>query len=182
VSLNDDLSRELAERKARRQTAVDEQARLSDELTRLVAAAAVRLQDAADVLRSAEVPMEEARVAHKQRQSWQWPEGRARVQGWVINCGDQPVMLRSDGWLAAVHRCSDPKRTLCACTFGRADSPLPRQALSLAPAIAEAGGTVEETQLELTIRTTQQGAQSDLRFNGWLTEQVADLLEAQSAE
>ncbi len=40
----------------------------------------------------------------------------------------------------------------------------------------------ENTELLLAIRTKVRGAQTDLTFDDWLIEQVADLLESRSQE
>jgi hypothetical protein len=178
VTFENDVERELADRKAERERAEEGIAQLQNELKILVDDATARLIEAAGVLEGADVPRREARLAHKQRQSWQWPQGRARVHGWIFGCGDQPVMLRPDGWLAAVHECSDGKRTLCACTFTRASGPLPYQALTLLEPDDELHGG--DSARALAIRTKVAGDQTDLPFNAWLTQQVADLLETSS--
>lgn len=181
MTLEEDLNRVRATRVAERERIAQEQARLQVEEERLLDAATSLLGEATDLLSAAGVPMTEARLAHKQRQAWQWPAGRARVRGWRLACGDQPMLLRSDGWLAAIHECSDRKRTLCACTFVHASSPLPEHALGTVA--TDCGGELadgDEARTELTVRTKLQGDEVDLPFNAWLTEQVADLLDSAS--
>lgn len=90
-------------------------------------------------------------------------------------------MLRPDGWLAAVHACSDSKRTLCACAFNHATHALPERAMTLTS--RERDGETprpDNAELLLAIRTKVRGERTDLPFNEWLIEQVADLLESPS--
>lgn len=166
MGFKEDLEREQASRTTQR----EEVARLEEEFTWLVDCAAVRLHEAAELLGAARVPTTEARLAHKQRQNWQWPAGRSRVHGWVLDCGDQPTMLRSDGWLAAVQHCSDSRRTLCACAFKHAAHPLPKRAMILVRRKAEGQAPSDENaELQLAIRTKMHGEQADLLFDGWLS-------------
>lgn len=179
MGFKEDLERVQASRTAER----EEMSRLQEELARLLDGAAIRLHEAADVLAAAGVPTAEARLAHKQRQNWQWPAGRARIHGWILDCGDQPAMLRSDGWLAAVHHCSDAQRTLCACAFRHATDPLPRRAMTLVRREPDGDAPSEETAgLLLAIRTKIRGERTDLPFDAWLIEQVADLLESRTGD
>lgn len=167
MAFEDDL---LAVQAERGQALAREEQRANLE-TKLLAEAAERLVAAAQKLSGSGIALVEARLAHKDRGNWVWPAGRPRVAGWLLHCGDTDVMLRTDGWLAAAHRCDDPKRTLCACLLSRARSPVPPGVYL--PAIEDGK---ESGIRELVIRTTLAGSVQDLPFNRWLAEQVADCL------
>lgn len=167
MAFEDDLLQVQAERE---QDLAREEERSALEAT-FLAEAAERLLAAAQKLTDSGAALAEARVAHKDRGNWIWPAGRSRVTGWTLQCGDALVMLRSDGWLAAAHRCDDPKKTLCACPFSRASSQVP-PGIYL-PVFADSD---ESSARGLVIRTTVDGSVQDLPFNRWLAEQVADCL------
>ena len=181
MSFHEDLASIQSERQSEREKAEREQARLQELANQLEQDAIERLIQAAQVLEAAGVEAREAQLAHKQRQRWQWPTGRARTQGWILQCGDHRLMLRQDGWLAAVHECSDSRRTLCACPFTRMSGPLPSHGLHILREPLDPSVRISKVAPgQLAIRMTTNDELTDYGFNSWLAEQVAVLLEAGS--
>ncbi|MCW2785545.1 MAG: hypothetical protein JWP74_2062 [Marmoricola sp.] len=129
------------------------------------------LREAADELARRNVPLTDVCSAHKVRISWTWPARRTRTSGWILKCGEADLLLRPDGWLAALHRCSDPNATLCACRFSRSKGPVPPGVyLPLSDT-----GEVPDGEQQLMVRTQVEGELTNLPFARWLAEQVVIL-------
>lgn len=131
MGFRDEIERILSNRAADRESAESDDAERVAERNELIAQAVDDAREAATLLAAAEVPFVRARLAHKERTNWRWPTGRQLLEGWVLHCGDQSVLLRRDGWLGGVHECDDPRRTYCACALVQATTPLPELSMTV---------------------------------------------------